>query len=81
MYDIVNIIPHIYRIGFIHILIENVTGYILTVNLICASGGYLLFDNYTFLDDITIGGISIFTNNNIFILTRYQKQWLFVYSQ
>ena len=39
-----NIIPHINRNGFTHISTENGTGYILTVNLRYASGGYLIFE-------------------------------------
>ena len=48
MDDFVNIISHIYKIGFTHSSTENCTVYILNVNTRCDSGGYLLFEEFYF---------------------------------
>ena len=48
MGNIVNIIPHVYIIGFTHISTANGTGDIFTVNPRCASVGCLLFEELEF---------------------------------
>ena len=48
MDGVVKVIPHIYRIVFTHRSTGNFTGDILTVNIRCASGGFLLFEKLYF---------------------------------
>ena len=48
MDDVVIIIPHTSRIGFNNRFTCNGIGDILTVDLRCASGGYLIFDKLYF---------------------------------